>query len=66
MKHLKFILILTLIFSLAIPPVYASDDITVTIDGNEISFETEPQRKGSTIMVPMKEFFEAMGARTYG
>lgn len=63
MKHLKFILILTLIFSLAIPPVYASDDITVTIDGNEISFETEPQRKGSTIMVPMKEFFEAMGAR---
>lgn len=63
MKHLKFILILTLIISLAIPPTFASDDITVTIDGNEISFETEPERNGSTIMVPMKEFFEAMGAR---
>jgi len=42
---------------------FAADDIKVTIDGNSISFDTVPERSGNTIMVPMKEFFEALGAR---
>lgn len=63
MKNIKIIFILTLIFTLTFIPTYASDDIEVRIDGNKISFNTEPEMYGNTIMVPMKEFFEAMGAR---
>lgn len=63
MKNIKILLLITLVFTLSIGPAYAADDIKVTIDGNEISFDTKPERSGKTIMVPMKEFFEAMGAR---
>ncbi len=63
MNHIKKLLILTLMLVLFSTMAFAEDTITVSIDGNPIAFETEPQMNGNTIMVPMKEFFEAMGAR---
>lgn len=67
MRNIKFLLVFTLIITLNFmflpATTFAADDIKVAIDGNVIAFDTVPERSGNTIMVPMKEFFEALGAR---
>ncbi len=63
MNHIKKLIIIAVLVALCAVPSFGEEHITVKIDGNPITFATEPQRSGNTIMVPMKEFFEAMGAR---
>ncbi|MGN0162683.1 MAG: stalk domain-containing protein [Candidatus Ornithomonoglobus sp.] len=45
--------------------VQAADDISVTIDGKELSFDVEPQITDGRTMVPMRAIFEALGADVY-
>jgi hypothetical protein len=63
MHHIKKLIIIAVLVTLCTLPSFSEEHITVSIDGNPITFATEPQHNGNTIMVPMKEFFEAMGAR---
>ncbi|MGN1115821.1 MAG: stalk domain-containing protein, partial [Candidatus Ornithomonoglobus sp.] len=42
-----------------------ADDILVTIDGKELSFDVEPQITDGRTMVPMRAIFEALGADVY-
>ena len=63
MRNRKLTLLLAFVLTFSVVPTFASSDIEVMIDSNKISFNTAPEMYGDTIMVPMKEFFEAMGAR---
>jgi len=63
MRNKKVTLLLAFVLTFSVVPTFASSDIEVMIDSNKISFNTAPEMYGDTIMVPMKEFFEAMGAR---
>ena len=44
---------------------YAEDTISVTLDGNYVGFDVEPQVIDGRIMVPIRAIFEAMGAQVY-
>lgn len=57
----KSVIILFFLF-LSIPS-FSEDVIQVQIDQTPVVFETPPEIVGNTLMVPMKEFFEAMGAQ---
>lgn len=41
---------------------YANDGITVTLNGDKIDFDVQPQLINDRTMVPLRKIFEAMGA----
>lgn len=59
-KILAMFMILSLCLANAIPVVFAKD-ITVTLNGNKISFDVPPQIVSDRTMVPMRAIFEAFG-----
>ena len=60
-KIISTLLIITLILSLNIS-VFANDEITVKLNGSEISFDVPPQLINNRTMVPLRAIFEALGA----
>lgn len=42
--------------------VLAQEDITVTVNGNQLSFDQPPIIKDGRMLVPLCAIFEAMGA----
>lgn len=59
-KIISLILSFLIIFSVS--AVYASDNITVEVDGSEINFDVPPQIINERTMVPMRAIFERLGA----
>lgn len=59
-KILVLFMILSLCLATAIPVAFAKD-ITVTLNGNKISFDVPPQIVSDRTMVPMRAIFEAFG-----
>lgn len=60
----KLSILLSLVFLLAFPAAAAaqSPDITVYVDGQELSFEVKPQVSSGTTLVPLRKIFEQFGA----
>lgn len=62
----KFLLMLILILSVSMfAPILSSaeiNEITVSIDGEIIDFDVEPQIINGRTMVPMRAIFETLGA----
>ncbi len=64
-QSLSKIIIILLIFTLFLPNIqrtYATENIQILIDNTPIAFETKPKILNGHIMVPMSEFFNAIGA----
>lgn len=61
-KFLSAIMAMMLTVSLFAMPAMAADKITVTLDGEEIVFDVEPQIINERTMVPVRAIFEALGA----
>ena len=40
----------------------AENNITVTFDGQAVTFDTPPQLVNGSVMVPMRKIFETIGA----
>lgn len=61
-KLLSTILTLSM---LSVPVLHAgaADDISVTLDGKEITFDKAPQIMNGRVMVPMRKAFEAIDAK---
>lgn len=51
-----------LILNLNVFVGYAEDEISVTLNGQEIAFDVPPQLIDNRTMVPLRKIFEAMGA----
>ena len=63
MKLLKNVLVLCLIFACAFSCIaYASDEISVVVDGQKVEFDVPPQIMEGRTMLPMRKTFEAFGA----
>jgi len=60
---LAFALVMAMVVASPVPVVaYASDPITVTVDGQEVNFQyQDPIMVNSRIFVPVREVFELMG-----
>lgn len=61
MKNIKKLLILSLMLIFALPFTARCDGITVTLDGNTLSFDVPPQIIDGRTLVPMRAIFEAIG-----
>lgn len=61
---MKRILSLIIAATILIIPIgaYCDSDITVTLDGRELSFDVPPQIIDGRTLVPMRAIFEALGA----
>lgn len=67
MKNLKKTILMITSLSLALtmlsePNIFAEKDISVVLDGTEISFDVEPQIIDGRTMVPLRKIFEEIGA----
>lgn len=60
-KTISIILSIMLLMSTIIS-VYANDDIKVTLDGKQLTFDVAPQIINNRTMVPLRAIFEALGA----
>jgi len=61
-KLASFLLILAMVFALLPATAFASDAITVTIDGEPVDFDgQEPILSGGRTLVPVRGVFEALG-----
>lgn len=56
-------LFLTIILCSSFVPAFAEPDISVTLDGEYLSFDVPPQIINDRTMVPLRTIFEALGAR---
>jgi hypothetical protein len=62
-KKISLIILLIFVISFILVPISAqASNITITINGQNIVFEQKPVVKNNTILVPMRPFFEALGA----
>ncbi|ERM92034.1 transglutaminase [Caldanaerobacter subterraneus subsp. yonseiensis KB-1] len=61
-KILLILIVFAIIFALIPIKVHAAG-ITVTINGQNVVFEQKPIVKDNTTLVPMRAFFEALGAK---
>lgn len=43
--------------------IISAQPITVTLDGNKLTFEVEPVLENGRVLVPLRSIFEALGAR---
>ena len=57
-----FAIIITMALAFSCASVNAQNSITVLLDGQEISFDVNPQIINSRTMVPMRAIFTALGA----
>ena len=63
MKLLKNVLVLCLVFACILSSVaFASDEISVVVDGKKVEFDVPPQIMEGRTMLPMRKTFEAFGA----
>ena len=60
-KIISLLLAICLLISVNIT-IFASDTISVTLDGNYIEFDVHPQIINGRTMVPIRAIFEKMGA----
>ena len=60
-KNISLLLAICLLISVNIT-IFASDTISVTLDGNYIEFDVHPQIINGRTMVPIRAIFEKMGA----
>jgi hypothetical protein len=62
----KYVLIFILIFMLIVPAAAtAENNISVFIDGQETHFDSSPVIVDGHTLVPMRAFFESLGAEVY-
>jgi lipopolysaccharide export system protein LptA len=62
-KFLSVFLTVLLLLSFASPMQTYADNITVIINGQNITFSQQPIIINGTTLVPMRAFFEALGAK---
>ena len=62
MKKFIALVLLVVLGAFLSPATFANDTIFVTIDGNYVWFDTEPQIISGRTMVPIRGIFEYMGA----
>ena len=58
---ITIMLITTLLISMIFSSIVFADNITITLDGNNIEFDQPPILQDDTTYVPMRAIFEAMG-----
>ncbi|EIW00983.1 stalk domain-containing protein [Thermoanaerobacter siderophilus] len=63
LKKISLILLVFVAFSILIPISAQAANITITINGQNVVFEQKPVIKNDTTLVPMRAFFEALGAK---
>lgn len=61
-KILIALMSLSMVFNTCAFTGYADDGITVTLNGDKIEFDVQPQLIDDRTMVPLRKIFEAMGA----
>lgn len=61
-KIISVIIALTLLISVFSYTTCTAKDITVTLDGNSISFDVQPQIIDGRTLVPLRKMFEEIGA----
>lgn len=61
-KFLSALMAMVISLSIMVVPVMAEDVITVTLDGEKIEFDVQPQIINERTMVPVRAIFEAIGA----
>jgi hypothetical protein len=62
LKKLSLILLVFVAFSILIPISAQAANITIAINGQNVVFEQKPVIKNGTTLVPMRAFFETLGA----
>lgn len=62
MKKILSTLLLSSIITLSSITVYASSDITVFVDGTQVSYPTPPVIKNGSTLVPLRQTFQALGS----
>lgn len=63
MKRLYSVLLITIaIFLFMSEGISATENITVTVDGIQVQFDTQPDIINNRVMVPMRAIFETVGA----
>ncbi|MDK2815234.1 MAG: hypothetical protein PWP18_1147 [Thermoanaerobacter sp.] len=63
LKKLSLILLVFVAFSILIPISAQAANITIAINGQNVVFEQKPVIKNGTTLVPMRAFFETLGAK---
>lgn len=61
-KLISALLSLIIVATTAVMPAMAKDNIKVTLNGQEIKFDVQPQLINERTMVPVRAIFEALGA----
>lgn len=61
-KFISAVIALTLLSSIFTYTSCTANDITVTLDGNAISFDVQPQIVDGRTLVPLRKIFEEIGA----
>ena len=61
-KTVTIALVIVLSLIIGMLPARAGDYITVTLDGNVLEFDVQPQIIRDRTMVPMRKIFESLGA----
>lgn len=61
-KIIATITVLTILLSVCACVICTENDITVTLDGNPISFDVQPQITNGRTLVPLRKIFEEIGA----
>jgi len=64
MKPAKLIILslLTMVILMQLSSVFGESEITVTLNGKQLEFETTPYIKDGRVLVPLRKIAEAMGA----
>lgn len=62
-KILSMILSLIILVGVIYIPAMADDEIKVTLNGAQLTFDVPPQTINDRTMVPMRKIFEALGAK---
>lgn len=58
----KLAVLLTAIMTMSSVPAFASEHISVLVDGKQVIFDQQPMIKEDRTLVPLRGIFEAMGA----
>lgn len=62
MKKIAYVLLITLLCSLAVFPAQAEEPITVLVDGEAVAFDVAPIMKNDRVLIPLRAVGEALGA----
>lgn len=61
-KRCIIVLALLMCFAVSLMPAAASGDISIYLNGGQMSFSEAPYMKNDRVMVPMRDIFEKLGA----